>query len=61
MKKILCALLVCAVLALSASAAVVDLTPDNFDTVVNGHKYAFVEFFAPWYVNKSIAYVMSTY
>jgi protein disulfide-isomerase A6 len=35
------------VLAL-AFAAVVDLTPDNFDTVVHGSKGAFVEFFAPW-------------
>jgi len=29
-------------------AGVVDLTPDNFDTVVDGSKGAFVEFFAPW-------------
>jgi len=28
--------------------AVVDLTPDNFDSVVDGSKGAFVEFFAPW-------------
>lgn len=27
---------------------VVDLTNENFDTVVNGDKFAFVEFFAPW-------------
>jgi len=27
---------------------VVDLTPDNFDKVVDGSKGAFVEFFAPW-------------
>jgi hypothetical protein len=32
------------VLAL-AFAAVVDLTPDNFDTVVDGSKGVFVEFF----------------
>ncbi|XP_015751653.1 PREDICTED: protein disulfide isomerase-like 2-2 [Acropora digitifera] len=29
-------------------AKVVDLTSANFDTVVNGDKFAFVEFFAPW-------------
>jgi len=29
-------------------AGVVDLTPDNFDTIVDGSKGAFVEFFAPW-------------
>jgi protein disulfide-isomerase A6 len=29
-------------------AAVVDLTPDNFDSVIDGSKAAFVEFFAPW-------------
>jgi len=27
---------------------VIDLTPENFDTVVDGSKGAFVEFFAPW-------------
>jgi len=27
---------------------VVDLTPDNFDTIIDGSKGAFVEFFAPW-------------
>jgi len=27
---------------------VVDLTPENFDSVVDGSKGAFVEFFAPW-------------
>jgi protein disulfide-isomerase A6 len=31
-----------------ASCAVVDLTPENFDSVVDGSKHAFVEFFAPW-------------
>eukprot|EP01130_Rhizamoeba_saxonica_P016438 TRINITY_DN75_c0_g1_i1.p1 TRINITY_DN75_c0_g1~~TRINITY_DN75_c0_g1_i1.p1 ORF type:complete len:371 (+),score=111.93 TRINITY_DN75_c0_g1_i1:1-1113(+) len=30
------------------SSNVVDLTPDNFDTVVDGSKAVFVEFFAPW-------------
>jgi len=32
----------------AALANVVDLTPDNFDSVVDGSKGAFVEFFAPW-------------
>jgi len=31
-----------------ANAKVIDLTPDNFDSVVDGSKGAFVEFFAPW-------------
>jgi len=31
-----------------AFGGVVDLTPDNFDSVVDGSKGAFVEFFAPW-------------
>jgi len=48
MKKTVFALLVCALLALSVSAAVVDLTPDNFDDVINKASYAFVEFYAPW-------------
>ena len=49
MNKTLIAVLVCAVLAMTASAAVVDLTPANFDEVIKGNTYAFVEFFAPWY------------
>lgn len=38
------------VLALFIAAALggaIDLTPDNFDQVVDGSKGAFVEFFAP--------------
>jgi len=35
-------------LAAVASAGVVDLTPDNFDSYINGDKGALVEFFAPW-------------
>jgi protein disulfide-isomerase A6 len=31
-----------------ALGQVVELTPDNFDKVVDGSKGAFVEFFAPW-------------
>jgi len=31
-----------------AFGAVVDLTPENFDSVVDGSKGVFVEFFAPW-------------
>jgi len=30
------------------SAKVVDLTPENFDSVIDGSKHAFVEFYAPW-------------
>lgn len=37
--------LICSLLV---SAKVVDLTPDNFDSVVDGSKAAFVEFYAPW-------------
>jgi len=36
------------VVALVSASSVVELTPDNFDTVVNGDKNVFVEFFAPW-------------
>ena len=39
-------------LALLASIAcasdVVDLTPENFDTLVDGSRPAFLEFYAPW-------------
>jgi len=31
-----------------AFGGVVDLTPDNFDSIIDGSKGAFVEFFAPW-------------
>jgi len=37
-----------ALAVLSYASSVVELTPDNFDTVVNGDKNVFVEFFAPW-------------
>jgi len=33
---------------LVSASNVVDLTPDNFDSVVDGSKNVFVEFFAPW-------------
>jgi len=33
---------------LVCASSVVDLTPDNFDSVVDGSKHVFVEFFAPW-------------
>jgi len=29
-------------------AAVVDLTPSNFDQIIDGSKAALVEFYAPW-------------
>lgn len=32
----------------AAFGAVVDLTPENFDSIIDGSKGAFVEFFAPW-------------
>jgi len=35
-------------LASCALSQVVDLTPENFDSYVDGSKGAFVEFFAPW-------------
>jgi len=31
-----------------AFAQVVDLTPENFDSVVDGSKHVFAEFYAPW-------------
>jgi len=34
--------------SLSLGDAVVELTPDNFDSIIDGSKHAFVEFFAPW-------------
>jgi len=36
------------VLLYVVNAKVVDLTPDNFDSIVDGSKGAFVEFYAPW-------------
>jgi len=45
MKVCVLALLACVSLAF---AGVIDLTPENFDSVVDGSKAAFVEFFAPW-------------
>jgi protein disulfide-isomerase A6 len=35
-------------LGVNAASAVIDLIPDNFDTVVTKGKPALVEFFAPW-------------
>jgi len=37
-----------ALLAAATASAVVDLVPDNFDSVVDGSKGVFVEFYAPW-------------
>lgn len=31
-----------------SQASVIDLTNENFDSIVNGDKFAFVEFYAPW-------------
>jgi len=45
MKFILVVFLVCFYIV---NAKVVDLTSDNFDSIIDGSKGAFVEFFAPW-------------
>jgi protein disulfide-isomerase A6 len=42
------AALLALLIACAAASNVVELTPDNFDDVVDGSKAAFVEFFAPW-------------
>jgi len=42
------ALLVCLLFAVAIASDVKVLTPDNFDSVVDGTKDTFVEFFAPW-------------
>jgi len=41
-------LLLSALLACASASNVVDLTPENFDKVLDGSKPAFVEFYAPW-------------
>lgn len=46
MLRVFVAVLACIVLA--SAGNVVDLTPDNFDAVVDGSKHVFVEFYAPW-------------
>jgi len=43
-----CLLVVAIILSVGCASRVVDLTPDNFDSVVDGSKDVFVEFFAPW-------------
>lgn len=45
MKSLLLVVTLCVALA---RGGVVDLTPENFDSVVGGSKAVFVEFFAPW-------------
>jgi len=42
------AVIFAALISFSLASNVVDLTNDNFDTIVNGEKSVFVEFFAPW-------------
>jgi len=42
------AFLFVAIVISAAIGAVVDLTPENFDSIVDGTKAAFVEFYAPW-------------
>jgi len=41
-------LLALAAVSLAVASNVVVLTPDNFDSVIDGSKHAFVEFYAPW-------------
>jgi len=48
MRSPLVTLVLALCLSLATADAVVELTPDNFDQVVDGSKAAFVEFFAPW-------------
>jgi len=40
--------LVLLALFISAAFATLELTPDNFDSVIDGKKGAFVKFYAPW-------------
>jgi len=46
MKAVIFAVL--GLVALVTASSVVDLTPDNFESVVDGSKNVFIEFFAPW-------------
>jgi len=47
--SIACVLLMVALIhAHESSPHVVDLTPDNFDSVLDGSKHVFVMFYAPW-------------
>jgi protein disulfide-isomerase A6 len=46
--KAVVVLALAAIAILAGASSVVELTPDNFDSVVNGDKNVFVEFFAPW-------------
>lgn len=51
MARALLLLVLAALFALASatdSSNVVVLTPENFDTVVDGSKPVFVEFYAPW-------------
>jgi len=45
---LLVAFILCSFLTLISSESTLDLDPTNFDTVVDGSKHVFVEFFAPW-------------
>lgn len=48
--KILVALTVLCLASFALCSHVVELTPDNFDQYVDGSKYVFVKFYAPWSV-----------
>ena len=47
MRKFICILLLIFVCS-SFASDVVELTPENFDQIVDGSKPVLVEFFAPW-------------
>lgn len=40
--------LLAAVVVIANAAGVMELTPDNFDNVVDGSRGVFIKFFAPW-------------
>jgi protein disulfide-isomerase A6 len=48
MKSAMLVAVFCALVAYVSASAVTVLTPDNFDSVVDGSKHVLVEFYAPW-------------
>jgi len=48
MKTLIVFIVAALFLQLGSASNVVDLTPENFDSVVDGSKNVFIEFFAPW-------------
>ncbi|KAF8896355.1 protein disulfide isomerase [Infundibulicybe gibba] len=49
-------LFLAALIAGASASNVIDLTPDNFDTVIGQGKPGLVEFFAPWWYNLAPIY-----